>query len=361
MGFLGYRNYLALALLLTANVAIAEPTRPLTGVHNKSDQKAQIRRLRREGILHIYDLSKKISLKENRPRALVLRELVINSNKPQTQVADHALLLTPEQEKTFSENARRIFTSLRPAKVGRVWHPKEITGPDKFRDTVLLTGNNTVCTGTLISPNHLITAAHCYCDKAYNVTVGRTSLQYDYLRSIVSQKSATHIACDLLTPESRFGQNIFKGDLALYTLSSPATGLSFRKIASEKTLRRAASLVAVGFGRTSNNDDTVGKKLLSPPLVITSYDCTEPQKGIFCQPGQEMKAGGFEGDTCQGDSGGPVYVANEAGTLYLAGVTSRSADGTAKCGKGGIYVKLTSSDFQDWLKSKGVPSDVFDQ
>jgi hypothetical protein len=69
-------------------------------------------------------------------------------------------------------------------------------------------------------------------------------------------------------------------------------------------------------------------------------------------------AGGFEGDTCQGDSGGPVFVANDQGKLYLAGVTSRSVDGTSKCGKGGIYVKLTSPEFQSWLKSKGVPADL---
>jgi hypothetical protein len=192
-----------------------------------------------------------------------------------------------------------------------------------------------------------------------DVTVGTSIADVIQRANIDLNKSKTNIPCDLLKNDEF--SNIKNGDLALYWLKTPIKGILLRKIASEEQLRGSKLIRAVGFGLTSN--DKWGTKF-AIDIPISSYDCTEPKfdTGKYrCSANSELSAAGLNRDTCEGDSGGPTYVLGKDVSLYLAAVTSRSIKPDSSCGKGGIYVKLTTKTVRDWLVKNGVPTSAFAQ
>lgn len=328
------------------------------------------KRLDLENVLPEVTLSNKIATRKNIPTASVLRDLITASSPsdfkttlgPRLATVEVSTPESVETLPTFQANVTTLFHA-QAAKPGylRVWVGTEVKPPDPYPDTVIIGGNNDICTGTLVTPQHVITAAHCFCGHVTNeVTVG-TSLVNAVAHSKVDlDKSHSHIACEKITgDENSVATNIKLGDVALYTLVTPLSGIGTRRISTERSLRAAASVRAVGFGVTNQN--VTGVKF-TVDIVIASYDCTEAQVAgahANCAPQAEMVAAGMNRDTCNGDSGGPLYVLGQDVNLYLAAVTSRALK--SDCGQGGIYVKLTTPEMQKWLISEGVPLSAFDQ
>jgi hypothetical protein len=327
-------------------------------------------RLDLENVLPEFSLSKKIAAQKNIPVSTALRDLITASSPNnfisslgaiQPNAAVPGLVPNVEALQTFQSNVNLLF-SKQAAQPGflRVWNGSEVKPPDPYPDTVVIVGNNALCTGTLITPQHVITAAHCFCDQVTDeVSVGTSLLNVKSRSKVDLQKSSSHIACDKIAGADAI-TNIGAGDIALYTLVSPLSGVPTRRISTEKSLRAAASVRAVGFGVTSQN--TTGVKF-AVDIVIASYDCTEAEVragGSHCTANNEMIAAGMNRDTCNGDSGGPVYVLGQDVNLYLAAVTSRAVEASGNCGQGGIYAKLTNPEMQKWLVAGGVPASVFD-
>jgi len=203
------------------------------------------------------------------------------------------------------------------------------------------------CTGTLIAPNVVITAGHCY-DLSQSVAVGINSLQrtsegetIGLLKKVeypASQTTGADIAILVLSKDSRFEPRPI------------ATGWARHEI------KNGAPVNIVGFGAIDLDGNTYIDDLQEATTTITDADCT---KSAGCvpqiKPGGELGAGGMGIDTCFGDSGGPLYVPTDFG-IFLAGATSRGYDSASatNCGEGGIYVR--PDKFVDWIeKTAGVP------
>lgn len=329
------------------------------------DRFRQIQQLRREGILKEYDRSKRVSVEKGEPRTKVLRELVtssstsrLNSSLSLKYASDSERAVVPHVEglEAFQTNVRRALQNTKTAGL-RIWHGAEVKEPDRFPDSVVIVGNNQLCSGTLITSTQVLTAAHCFCrGVTQEVTVGHSLINFRQRAEVDLQKSKTNINCSQLTPESQLFRNINRGDLALYKLKKPITGIPFRRIATEESLRAARPVTAVGFGRTSQGES--GTKFYVE-ILVASYDCTDQIQGPYnCLAHSEMIAAGLNKDTCEGDSGGPV-LAQDGRALDLVGVTSRSLNPDGRCGSGGIYVKLTTPEVRNWLMAHGVPKASF--
>lgn len=340
------------------------------------------KRLDVEKLLPEVNVSKKIAEAKDQPISTALRDVVTSTSKngfkttlnnalgidlgafnDQVKVDLFGSPPTVETSPVFEKNVS-VLVNKQSGEPGflRIWRGQKVVKPDVYPDVVLVSGNESICTGTLISAQHVITAAHCFCDGVNReVAVGTSLLDVSARAQVDPDKSKSHIDCDKMKP-SNVAENVGNGDIALLTLKTPLTGVAFRRIATEPVVRAAASVRAVGFGKTEG--DSVGTKFVVD-IVVASYDCTGAAVSgggkYGCTPDTEMIAAGLNRDTCNGDSGGPIYILGQDINLYLAAVTSRSVDPSGECGKGGIYAKLTVPTIKQWLIDGGVAPTAFAQ
>jgi V8-like Glu-specific endopeptidase len=180
--------------------------------------------------------------------------------------------------------------------------------------TVLVGGNGGLCTGTLVHPQLVITAAHCTGNnEGKQIGFGPTG-------NSMSRSATCH-------PHPNYGGSA-TNDIAYCTLSQavdnvPIVPVLFGCEVAEY-IQAGQQVDIVGYGQT--NFGGAGTKY-EVTTTITGY-----QNG-------EVFIGGNGLDSCSGDSGGPVYVQIDDGSWRVFGITSYGG----QCGSGGVYGNMATN------------------
>ena len=244
----------------------------------------------------------------------------------------------------WQENWKAILGGPAPASAGaspRIWGGGPVV-PGEFPACVAVgTNSGFCCTGTLIGPNVVVTAAHC-------VAGGCSSRVYFGDNSNVPSTGVV-VAVSRAIAHPGYNPGTSADDIAILILASDApAGTKPAPIALSADVDSARFYRAVGFGVTHTGG--FGQKWKVDVAVATPA-CARPSDSATygCHSGKELVAGGNGFDTCNGDSGGPYFLIKGTDIL-LAGATSRATRNSANpCGDGGIAVRV--DQYSAWIKA----------
>jgi secreted trypsin-like serine protease len=231
------------------------------------------------------------------------------------------------------------------------------------------------CTGTLVTPRHVVTAAHCSSlvpGGIANVPIGQPGQLIELSIGAHQTPSGSltgyesdgeeHVAKAVSVSPGWAGLGSVSHDAAVIELDTPSSKPPV-KIASaaERSLWTAGTLATIaGFGVTESGGEQ--PDVLQEAQVPIVADEDAAQAYPYLVDGVDPLFGGFESetqvaagfpaggvDTCQGDSGGPLLVP-VGSEMRLVGDTSYGA-GCAEPGVPGVYGRVADTTLREWIRS----------
>jgi trypsin len=223
--------------------------------------------------------------------------------------------------------------------------------PGEYPSVAEITFGPFLCTGTLITPNWVLTAGHCS-----NITAGTVASPASWPPQLINVRVGGVTRTDgerlgvsrvVMHPDYLLTMGY---DISLLQLSSSST-MAPTQVASagERSLWSAGTLeTIVGWGVTSEGGSRPQRLQEAQVPITTDAYCS----GAYSEfdPTTMVCAGFPQGgvDTCQGDSGGPMFGRTSTGTLRIVGTTSWG-DGCARPGKPGVYARVADDPLRSWI------------
>lgn len=188
---------------------------------------------------------------------------------------------------------------------------------DKYGSVISISvGGKLLCSGTIIGPKTVLTAAHCISGRSKEIKSGQlaihTGIKFD-------SSKAGLVVIDSDYPVSSpykfyWGKDYLEHDIGLLYISETfeqtpvPLALGLAPIRSLKGLK----INFVGYGisvRVGDKVQSAGTRRVAPWTIDNSDKWT-------------FSFAGHSGNTCSGDSGGPAFMTEKDGSLRLVGITS---------------------------------------
>lgn len=225
------------------------------------------------------------------------------------------------------------------------------TAADIAGTVAIADANGPFCTGTLVAPTVVVTAAHCVASDT-----GQPLMAASALSVIAGALDANAPpAADVLAvaslafpPSYPLGTSIDADglgqddDIALLVLAAPTERVAVIPVLPmadlDNDVTPGTPLTIAGYGIIGPNEAT------DPSGVL--YRAETP---FVRRSDHELFAGdGSNPDTCPGDSGGPAYLETATGPWLVAATSRSGAQAVALCGEGGIYTLVGA--YEAWLQ-----------
>ncbi|HEU4777023.1 MAG TPA: trypsin-like serine protease [Telluria sp.] len=201
------------------------------------------------------------------------------------------------------------------------------------------------CTGTLISPTVMLTAAHC------NPGVAQVKVTFE---SEVQNAAVMYVGRYIAHPDYRAAQSD-PHDIAVIVFDQPIPGVAPAKLPTlglfdtlkANGLLNGSRYTAVGYGGQERSFDGQGKPVIGyedrREWAVSGFGSLNPAWLRLSQNEAVGNAG-----TCFGDSGGPNFVGSGSGeTSVIAGTT---ITGDSQCVQSNVIYRLDTASARAFLK-----------
>jgi secreted trypsin-like serine protease len=187
------------------------------------------------------------------------------------------------------------------------------------------------CTGSVVSSNLILTAAHCVVDSEDGVIHSPST--YAVVTGNVEWASPERVVSGVtqivVNPNYTYtGSFAFWGDAALLQLATPISSPPI-KLATTEVWKPGTGAIFAGWGRTTPDQAGATAQLQYADTVVQGTEYCKSQYGSGFHPVGELctiNPPSYDTGTCNGDSGGPL-LALQPGTSEVVqiGITSFGA------------------------------------
>lgn len=217
-----------------------------------------------------------------------------------------------------------LTSSLRPAPAAAVTYGDFVDSPQiQYPEVVPVWAGGSLCTGTLIEQQIVLTAAHCVYGQSgpIQVAVGGSTLNSGRLIDV----TATWY-------HPRYDAAFIQNDIALLYLKE-AAGVSRLASLPSPTAKKPKNFTLAGWGDDQNGRLTGNLSAIN--LNNHSSVAAKVFGGLYNSrtmigAGRYFADEALYGGGCEGDSGGPLYKGRNGSTRIVMGVTSWGAEGCVR-------------------------------